>query len=158
MCLLLMVSWCFAAHRTYAAVVGDQVELKATQRSGVPFHHAPGSTHSFQRVPSGTVATVVGLDRAGNWLQLRLADHRTGWIVARYVGRTLTASPPPGPLTDAERHVWTSPEACQQVVTSGGRMAPANPAILRAGTWNIRWFPRGCPSNRMCPDKTTDLP
>jgi hypothetical protein len=37
-------------------------------------------------------------------------------------------------------------------------MVPANPAILRVGTWNIRWFPRGCPSNSTCPDKTTDLP
>jgi hypothetical protein len=30
--------------------------------------------------------------------------------------------------------------------------------MLRVGTWNIRWFPRGCPSNQACPDKTTDLP
>ena len=37
-------------------------------------------------------------------------------------------------------------------------MTPANPAILRAGTWNIRWFPRGCPSNQACPDLTTDIP
>jgi hypothetical protein len=26
------------------------------------------------------------------------------------------------------------------------------------GTWNIRWFPRGCPSNDTCPEKATDLP
>jgi endonuclease/exonuclease/phosphatase family metal-dependent hydrolase len=37
-------------------------------------------------------------------------------------------------------------------------MVPANPAMLRVGTWNIRWFPRGCPSNNTCPDKTTDIP
>jgi len=54
--------------------------------------------------------------------------------------------------------VWTSPEGCQQVVGSGGRMVPANPAILRVGTWNIRWFPRGCPSNEACPKNTTDIP
>jgi endonuclease/exonuclease/phosphatase family metal-dependent hydrolase len=30
--------------------------------------------------------------------------------------------------------------------------------MLRVGTWNIRWFPRGCPSNSTCPDKTTDIP
>jgi endonuclease/exonuclease/phosphatase family metal-dependent hydrolase len=30
--------------------------------------------------------------------------------------------------------------------------------MLRVGTWNIRWFPRGCPSNDTCPDKTTDIP
>ena len=39
-----------------------------------------------------------------------------------------------------------------------GFVVPANPAMRRVGTWNIRWFPRGCPSNRTCPDKTTDLP
>jgi endonuclease/exonuclease/phosphatase family metal-dependent hydrolase len=61
-------------------------------------------------------------------------------------------------VTPDERTVWTSPEGCQQVVGSGGRMAPADPATLRVGTWNIRWFPRGCPSNRSCPEKTTDLP
>jgi len=92
----------------------------------------------------------------GRWLQIRLPDSRTGWIAARYVGRTIAGSPPPEP--SAERLVWTSPEGCQQVVASGGRMVPSNPTMLRVGTWNIRWFPRGCPSNRTCPDQTTDLP
>jgi endonuclease/exonuclease/phosphatase family metal-dependent hydrolase len=99
---------------------------------------------------------VLGLDRGGRWLQLRLPDQRTGWISSLYVGRTIAGSP--APETSAERLVWTSPEGCQQVVGSGGRMVPANPAILRVGTWNIRWFPRGCPSNRTCPDKSTDIP
>jgi hypothetical protein len=26
------------------------------------------------------------------------------------------------------------------------------------GTWNVRWFPRGCPSNQACPDQATDIP
>jgi endonuclease/exonuclease/phosphatase family metal-dependent hydrolase len=99
---------------------------------------------------------VIGLDRGGRWLQIRLPDQRAGWIAARYVGRTIAGAPPP--LTPDERTVWTSPEGCRQVVDSGGRMAPANPARLRVGTWNIRWFPRGCPSNQTCPDKTTDIP
>jgi endonuclease/exonuclease/phosphatase family metal-dependent hydrolase len=75
---------------------------------------------------------------------------------ARYVGRIVAGSPPPDP--SAERTVWTSPEGCQQVVGSGGRMAPADPATLRVGTWYVRWFPRGCPSNRTCPEKATDIP
>jgi hypothetical protein len=37
-------------------------------------------------------------------------------------------------------------------------MTPVNPAVLRVGTWNIRWFPRGCSSNQACPDRTTDIP
>jgi hypothetical protein len=99
---------------------------------------------------------VTDIAREGRWLQLRLADARTGWITTRYVGRTIAGSPVPE--TSAERLVWTSPEGCQQVVGSSGHMVPANPAILRVGTWNIRWFPRGCPSNRTCPDKSTDIP
>jgi hypothetical protein len=62
------------------------------------------------------------LAREGRWLQIRLADQRTGWISERYVGRVIAGSPPPE--TAAERLVWASPEGCQQVVASGGRMAP----------------------------------
>ena len=154
--LLLALILSLVAGLAFAATIGDQVELKATQPSGVPFHNAPGGGQTFQRVPGGTVATVIDLARGGSWLQLRLTDARTGWITTRYVGRTIAGSPPPE--TSAERLVWTSPEGCQQVVDSGGRMVPANPAILRVGTWNIRWFPRGCPSNRTCPDQATDIP
>jgi hypothetical protein len=149
--LLLTLSLSIAPDSAFAAAVGDQVELRATHPAGVPLHSAPGGGQTFQRVPGGTVATVIDLARGGSWLQLRLADARTGWIAGRYVGRTLAGAPPPD--TSAERLVWTSPESCQQVVGSGGRMAPADPAILRVGTWNIRWFPRGCPSNRTCPTR-----
>jgi hypothetical protein len=139
-----------------AAAIGDHVELRATHQAGVPFHSAPGGSPTFQRVPSGTIGSVTDLARDGRWLQIRLPDARIGWIAARYVGRTIAGAPSPDP--SAERTVWTSPEGCQQVVGSGGRMVPANPARLRVGTWNIRWFPRGCPSNDTCPDQTTDLP
>jgi hypothetical protein len=154
--LLLTLALLFTADIARAAAVGDQVELKAAQPSGVPFHNAPGGSPTFQRLPSGTIATVLDLARDGRWLQVRLPDQRTGWMAVRYVGRTIAGSPPPD--TSAERLVWTSPEGCQQVVGSGGRMVPANPAILRVGTWNIRWFLRGCPSNSTCPDKATDVP
>ena len=154
--LLLALILSLVAGLAFAAAIGDQVELKAMHQAGVPFHNAPGGGQTFQRVPGGTVATVIDLARGGSWLQLRLADARIGWITTRYVGRTIAGSPPPD--TSAERTVWTSPEGCQQVVGSGGRMVPANPTILRVGTWNIRWFPRGCPSNESCPQKTTDIP
>jgi endonuclease/exonuclease/phosphatase family metal-dependent hydrolase len=151
----------FTASITVAAAVCDQVELKATHQDGIPFHHTPGGSPKFQRVPDRTVGTVIGIAKEGSWLQLRLADTRTGWISARYVARTIACPLPvpstPSPTAD-ERTVWTSREGCQQVVASGGRMAPSNPALLRVGTWNIRWFPRGCPSNRTCPDQTTDIP
>ena len=153
---ILILSLCFAANMAVAATVGDQVELNTTHQAGVPFHSAPGGSKTFQRVPDGTVATVLDTAREGRSLQLRLADQRTGWIATRYVGRTITGSPPLDP--SAERLVWTSREGCQQVVAGGGRMVSANPAMLRVGTWNIRWFPRGCPSNTSCPDKATDIP
>jgi hypothetical protein len=101
--LLLALLWSLIAGLAFAAVVGDQVELKATHQAGVPFHKTPGGGQTFQRLPGGTVATVMDLARGGSWLQLRLADARTGWIAARYVGRTLAGSLPPE--TSAERLV-----------------------------------------------------
>ena len=57
--LLCLVSLFCAAGITFAAVVGDQVELKATHQAGVPFHQEPRGTNDFQRVPDGTKATVM---------------------------------------------------------------------------------------------------
>jgi hypothetical protein len=68
--LLLTVSLCFAAGLTFAAAVGDQVELNATHPAGVPLHNAPGGTQTFQRVPSGTVATVIDTARDGRWVSI----------------------------------------------------------------------------------------
>jgi hypothetical protein len=76
--LLWFVSLFGVVSLTYAAVVGDQVEFKATHQAGVPFHNAPGGGQTFQRVAGGTVGTVTDLARDGRWLQLRLADARTG--------------------------------------------------------------------------------
>jgi hypothetical protein len=133
--LLLTLVLLSTASQAFAAAIGDQVELHATHQAGVPLHKAPGGGQTFQRVPGGTVATVMDLARGGSWLHIRLPDQRIGWITTRYVGRTIAGSPPPEP--SAEHQVWTSPEGCQQVVASGRRMVPANPAMLRVGTWNI---------------------
>ncbi len=45
--------------------------------------------------------------------------------------------------SDEEVLVWQSPEHCERVVRNGGRMVLRSPDVLRVGTWNIRWFPRG---------------
>jgi hypothetical protein len=108
--LLLTVSLFCVAGLTCAAAVGDQVELKATHPAGVPFHHAPGGTQTFQRVPGGTVATVMGTARDGRWLQLRLPDQRTGWITERgchwpYRER-LRREPAPGPIRVGQDPHW----------------------------------------------------
>jgi endonuclease/exonuclease/phosphatase family metal-dependent hydrolase len=154
-----------------AAVVGDRVELRATHPSGVPLHKEPRGTHDFQRVLDGTVATVMDLAHDGRWLKLTMPDGRTGWITVRYVGPTMasTSQPTPPATTDVlrpdtpttaddpERLVWTSPEGCRRVLSSGARLGPPHPGILRLGTWNIRWFPRGCPSADRCPHQATDV-
>jgi micrococcal nuclease len=80
---------------TVAAVVGDQVELKASNRAGVPLHSEPRGTHDFQRVPDGTKATVMELAQDGRWLKLALPDGRTGWVTSSYIG-DLTEVPSTG--------------------------------------------------------------
>jgi hypothetical protein len=50
--LLVILSLFFAAGITFAAAVGDQVELKATHQAGVPLHNAPGGSPKFHRVPN----------------------------------------------------------------------------------------------------------
>ncbi len=60
--------------------------------------------------------------------------------------------------SDEETLVWQSPEQCERVVRDGGRMAMRTPDVLRVGTWNIRWFPRGrSPDRRNHLTAPTDL-
>jgi hypothetical protein len=73
------------AGMSFAAAVGDQVELKARNRAGVPLHQEPRGTHDFQRLPDGTKATVIELAQDGRWLKLTLADGRIGWVTSSYI-------------------------------------------------------------------------
>lgn len=147
------------AHAESPAKVGDRVELKATHHLGVPFHKEPRGTPDFQRVPDGTTATVTELAQEGRWLKLQLAGGNTGWILAKYVGRVIAGDqPPPPPESDAERQVWESPEECQRVVAGGGKLPKNTPDALRLGTWNLRWFPKGCSPGEQCPENATDIP
>jgi hypothetical protein len=63
--LCLTILFC-AVGVTFAAVVGDHVELNATHQAGIPFHQEPCGTHDFQRVPDGTKATVREVAPAGS--------------------------------------------------------------------------------------------
>ncbi len=47
-----------------------------------------------------------------------------------------------------EALVWKSSTHCEHVVKDGGRMASLVQDRLRVGTWNIRWFPDGSPTDR----------
>jgi hypothetical protein len=57
--LLLTLALLCTTSLTFA--VGDQVELTARNRAGVPLHAEPRGTHDFQHVPDGTKATVRAL-------------------------------------------------------------------------------------------------
>ena len=62
---LCLVSLFCAATFVFAAVVGDQVELKGTHQAGIPLHQEPRGTNDFQRVPDGTKATVLEVAQEG---------------------------------------------------------------------------------------------
>jgi hypothetical protein len=96
--LLWVMSLCGALSVAVAAAVGDQVELKARNRAGVPLHREPRGTPDFQRVPDGTRATVMELAQDGRWLKLSLPDGRTGWVTSSYLrDRTPGPSTAPSP-------------------------------------------------------------
>jgi endonuclease YncB( thermonuclease family) len=82
------------AGMSFAAAVGDHVELKARNRAGVPLHQEPRGTHDFQRLPDGTKATVIEVAQDGRWLKLTLADGRTGWVTSSYISDTTEAPSP----------------------------------------------------------------
>ncbi len=90
----------------FAAIIHDQVELRATQKAGVPLHKAPRGTNDFQRVPDGTLATVIDTAKGGQWLKLSLPDGRRGWVTSRYVSTsapsTATSPAPTKPLRTEE--------------------------------------------------------
>ena len=72
---------------------------------------------------------------------------RSAWGIAIIVAATIVSLS----LVDSA--------AAQEGVTRGGSTAETTPRStrLRLGTWNIRWFPRGCANPLQCPDKKTDL-
>jgi hypothetical protein len=94
--LLVILNLFFAAGITVAAVVDDQIELKATHQTGVPLHQDARNTNDFQRVPDGTKATVIEVAPDGRWFKLSLPDHRTGWVTSRYVSSTSASAPSTG--------------------------------------------------------------
>jgi hypothetical protein len=91
--LLYLVSLFCPAGITFAAVVGDQVELNATHQAGVPLNSEPRGTNDFQRVPDGTRATVIEVAPDGRWVKLSLPDGCTGWVTSRYVSRANASAP-----------------------------------------------------------------
>jgi endonuclease/exonuclease/phosphatase family metal-dependent hydrolase len=69
-------------------------------------------------------------------------------------GSAQPAPPSAGPATEAR--VWASAEGCAAALAAGGRLA-LGPGRVRLATWNLRWFPRGCPPDRECPAQPADV-
>jgi hypothetical protein len=63
---------------------GDQLELKATNRLGVPLHQTSSST-LVGRTPEGTVVSVLETAEDGRWINIKLPDGKERWIVERYI-------------------------------------------------------------------------
>jgi len=140
----------------------ELVRLRATHHEGVPLHPGPLAGASFERVPDGTVVTVIGRADGGHWLNIRTPAGRAGWIIERYVGETISGGPgappaPPPPGTEREPEVWESATSCRQALQAGSRMARSDLTSVRLGTWNVRWFPKGCSPNESCPENATDV-
>jgi endonuclease/exonuclease/phosphatase family metal-dependent hydrolase len=131
-------------------VVGNRIELKATNPLGVPLHRLPRPS-LVGRIADATVGTVVGLQNENHWLNVTLPDGRTGWVVESYVSRVLPGVIPPTNPSDDVWEVWSSAERCETVVRAGRRMVGTRANAVRVGTWNIRWFPDG----EMHPSPTT---
>ncbi|MBM3814070.1 MAG: hypothetical protein FJW20_20780 [Acidimicrobiia bacterium] len=143
-----------------APAVGASVELRGTHHLGVPLHKKVGGSDDFDRVPHGARAKVEEVQEEGRWLRITLVPSgRAEWISSRYVGRVLPASPvAPAPADPKDlAKVWQSGSSCLEVVSAGRRMAKSDPDALIVGTWNIRWFAKGCSPNETCPENRTDL-
>lgn len=52
--------------------------------------------------------------------------------------------------------MWASPEGCDAALAAGDRLQ-REPGTIRLASWNLRWFPRGCPPDRDCPGAATDV-
>jgi endonuclease YncB( thermonuclease family) len=122
LCLVILI--CLAGINV-AAVVGDQVELKATHQAGVPLHQQPRGTNDFQRVPDGTRGTVLEVAPNGRWVKLSLPDGRTGWVTSRYADRPATS--PSTEISPAEKKPQRIEEGIVAPETPKGTKFPGQP-------------------------------
>ncbi len=141
---------------------GDTVTLKAHHPDGVPVHNLPQSTNNFVRVADGSTGLVLNVVNGQRWYELEFEGGTTGWVNQRYVTKTTVIvddesdDEDPSSLT-FEEAVWSSPSQCIEVLESDLTLPKDDENAIRLGTWNIRWFPKGCSPNGTCPDQSTDL-
>jgi endonuclease/exonuclease/phosphatase family metal-dependent hydrolase len=123
MCLLLATATLAFAAELHP---GDQVRFIEWEQH-IPAHPAPGDTRVSLRFVSGSQATVLAVNAATGWLEVRgepvQGTANTGWITPRY----LASAPGTGdPTTDPL--AWCPPK---------GSPAPHPSGRLRLATWNL---------------------
>lgn len=106
--------------------VGSTVQLVERDKD-IPAHPGPGDNHVPFRFTSGTQASVLAIDAATSWVEIRGArtdgGTDTGWIVQKYIaGMSTSTDVTQGPLS------WCPPKGSQDPHFSGR---------LRIATWNL---------------------
>ncbi|NEP81835.1 MAG: hypothetical protein F6K39_28975 [Okeania sp. SIO3B3] len=71
---------------------GNRVILRANNPQGVPLHETSAPS-LIERAATGTVAEVSGTLADTNWIEVKLPDGDTRWVVERYIGEVITAIP-----------------------------------------------------------------
>ena len=125
---ILMLLLLAAAPCAVAAEVrpGDQVRLIERDQH-IPAHPGPGDTRIHLRFVSGSEATVLQVNPATGWIEVRgeplQGGENTGWITPRYL-----AGQPNGEEPGADTLAWCPPK---------GSPAPHPSGRLRLATWNL---------------------
>jgi hypothetical protein len=125
---LFMLLLLAAVPLAYAAEVrpGDQVRLVERDQH-IPAHPAPGDTRVSLRLVSGSQATVLTINAATGWIEVRgeplEGTETTGWITPRYLASTPGTEDPA-----SDTLAWCPPK---------GSPAPHPSGRLRLATWNL---------------------
>jgi hypothetical protein len=127
MLLLLATATCASAAELRP---GDQVRLIEREQH-IPAHPAPGDTGVHLRFVSGSEATVLQVNPATGWIEMRgeplQGPEHTGWTTPRYLAsRPNGGELPPDPLA------WCPPK---------GSPAPHPSGRLRLATWHVENLP-----------------
>jgi len=125
---LLILLLLASATVVYAAEVRPGNQVRFIERDQhIPAHPAPGDTRVHLRFVSGSEATVLQVNAATGWIEVRgeplQGTENTGWITPRYLaGRPDGGELPPDPLA------WCPPK---------GSPVPHPSGRLRLVTWNL---------------------
>jgi hypothetical protein len=126
--LLLMAVLLASAAFAHAQDVRPGEQVRFIERDQhIPAHPAPGDTRVSLRFVSGSAATVLRVNAATGWLEVRgeplQGTLNTGWITPRYLAcQPGTGEPTSDPLA------WCPPK---------GSPAPHPSGRLRLATWNV---------------------